>query len=338
MTRWQTLFGSLLAALLFLACGGPTPPGFALEETVRDLGELDSGPTIPLTFPFQVGQEAVRIDRLTPSCGCLRPRILVAGQEVPLGTEMAPGTKGVVAVDYATAGFLGRKFTGVKITGSGPGLPAEVEVQSWLRSWFEVEPRAVQFGSVNGEQEERRQVVITGREPFRLTGLLGGAPPLEVAGIPSAEKALSQTIEIVLPPTTAEGRHAGFLNLATDQEGYPVPLAVEYTVAGRLWTLPDRRVLLGQVPVGMERFETIEIGAREGRLGTPEVVLEGIPGGESQVETLSEGSRYRIQLKVVPDAAGTLSGEVLLRLPYTWAGTQEIVERRLQVFGVVRDA
>jgi len=336
MRCWQTVLLGLSLALPMTACGGPEAPGFTLLESVRDLGELDSGPTLELRFPFAVGEEGVMIDRLTPSCGCLRPRLVVAGADVALGTPIPAGSHGQLVVEFATAGFRGRKFTGVDIVGRGPGLPAKIEVQSWLRSWFTIEPQALQFGMVSGAQEELRQVVIQGRAPFRVTGLLGGSPPLEVRGVPSAAAATSQTVEIVLPPTTAEGRHVGILNFATDHEDYTFPLAVEYTVAGRLWTIPDRRILLGELAVEQPVFATIEIGAREGSLKTPEVSLDGLPGGESHLETLTEGSRYRIQLKVVPDAVGTLSGEVLLRLPYSWAGTEETVERRLQVFGVVR--
>ncbi len=338
MSPWQTGIALAALALSALSCGGAAPPGFALLEEVRDLGELDAGPTIPLSFPFEVGEEEVVIDRLTPSCGCLRPRVVVDGQEVPFGTPIPPGSRGNLLVDYATAGFQGRKFTGVDIVGRGPGLPAKVEVRSWLRSWFTLEPSAVQFGIVDGEREEIRQVVVIGREPFRLTGLLGGAPPLEIRGLPSADAATTQVLEVVLPPTTSEGRHVGILNVASDHEGFAFPLAVEWTIAGRLWTIPDKRVLLGELRPGVPAFATIEVGAREGRLAPPEVVLEDLEGAESKLETLADGSRYRIQFKLVPEQAGTLSGEVLLRMPYAWAGDQETVERRLRVFGVVRAA
>jgi hypothetical protein len=305
------------------------------DQQVVDLGERWAGEIIPLEFPFTVVGSEVRIDGALPDCGCLSPEVRVDGKKVALGSVLAPGTEGVLFVEYHTAGFQGRKFTGVDLSGEGVGLPGKVEVQSWLRPWFEVNPRAVDFGAVSGEEALAVEVKVVGQEPFRITSILGQAPPLEIRGVPSGEAALEQTLLVVLPETTAEGNHFGMFNFGTDQEGFTFNLPLQYRVAGTLWTLPDKKLLLGELRTGVEYFAQVEVGAREGVLEAPEVELEGIPGGVVRVETVVEGANYRVQLGLTPEQEH-VGGEMLLRLPYTDAtGKSEVVERRIRVFGAV---
>lgn len=314
---------------------GPAEQGLVFEQRVLDLGERWAGEIIPLEFPFEVVGSEVRIDSALPDCGCLSPELRVGGKKIPLGSVLAPGTKGVLSVAYHTAGFQGRKFTGVDLEGEGIGLPGKVEIQSWLRPWFEITPRAVDFGAVSGEEALAVEVTIRGQKPFRIESILAQAPPAKIRGVPSASAALEQTLLVVLPETTAEGNHFGMFNFGTDQEGYTFNLPLQYRVAGKLWTLPDTKLLLGELRPGVEFFAQVEVGAREGALKAPEVELSGIPGGTVRVETLVEGARYRVQLGLTPED-GHVAGEMLLRLPYSDAdGHSEVVERRIRVFGAV---
>jgi len=303
---------------------------------VVDLGELWAGEVVALEFPFRVTGSEVRIDSALPDCGCLRPRLVVDGNEVPLGSVLAPGTRGILAVDYHTAGFQGRKFTGVDLTGSGIGLPAKLEVQSWLRPWFELTPRVADFGQVQGDQEQVVQITVVGQEPFQITQLLGAAPPLQVRGLPSTGSRRQHTFQVVLPPTTSEGQHYGVLNLGTDQEGYAFTVPVSYQVAGLLWTDPDEKILLGELSQGVEFFTQVQVGVRAGRLEVPQVVTKGLPDAVVRVETVAAGSRYRVQLGLTPGVEH-IGGELILSLPYTDAtGKSEVLERRLKVYGAVK--
>lgn len=312
------------------------PEGLSFEQPVIDLGELWAGEVVPLEFPFRVSGTEVRIDTALPDCGCLQPRLTVNGALVPLGTVLAPGTKGILAVDYHTAGFQGRKFTGVDLAGSGLGLPLKLEVQSWLRPWFEVTPRFADFGQVQGDTEQLVQMTVVGQEPFKITALLGAAPPIHVRGLPSLESKKQHTFQVVLPPTTAEGQHFGVLNLGTDQEGFAFTVPVSYRVAGLLWTIPDEKILLGELSQRVEFFTQVEVGVRAGRLELPQVVTKGLPDAVVRIETVVEGSRYRVQLGLTPGAEH-ISGELILSLPYTdQAGTSEVLERHMRVFGVVK--
>jgi len=47
----------------------------SFEQQQLDLGAKMAGENITVRFPFQVGQQAVTIDGLRPSCGCLNPRV-----------------------------------------------------------------------------------------------------------------------------------------------------------------------------------------------------------------------------------------------------------------------
>ncbi|MGB0952546.1 MAG: hypothetical protein ACPG31_04935 [Planctomycetota bacterium] len=311
-------------------------PGLSFTQPVQDLGELWAGEVHVLEFPFEVHGEAVRIETALPDCGCLAPQLLVNGTAMKLPVSLDAGTKGVLRVEYHTAGFQGRKFTGVDLTGAGAGLPMKLEVQSWLRPWFSVEPRALDYGSVTGEQDVVREIMIRGQEPFRITEILAASPPIEVLGVPSAEAKLEHVLRMRLPANTREGNHFGVFNFGTDREGFTFNLPMRFTVAGNLWTLPPEKLLLGTLKSGVEHFSTIEVGARVGHLETPEVTLENLPGGAVRIETVVEGSRYRVQLGLSPNSEH-VGGTAVVKLPYTdAAGNREVVERRIRVFGVVQ--
>ncbi len=338
----QSQLPLLLTFILPLLLGGgacsrqPAVVGLVFDQPLVDLGERWAGETIPLEFPFSVRQQGVRIEQALPECGCLAPTLWVDGQKLPWGQELVPGTKGKLVVEFHTAGFQGRKFTGVDLQGVGPGLPTKLEVHSWLRPWFELRPRFVDFGIVRGEKERVVEVEVKGQKPFRVTAILGQAPPIEVRGIPSTKARLVQKLQIVLPPTQAEGNHFGVLNFGSDQEGFAFTLPVNYKVAGNLWTIPDQKLLLGELQEGVKFFAQVELGARSGVLKAPEVVLKQLPEASYRVETVVEGARYRVQLSLTPGPDHVV-GEILLRLPYQAEGeTEKIVERRLRVLGAVR--
>jgi hypothetical protein len=338
----QTMIRLFLCFSLFgclaLSCGGadlPEGEGLVFYGPIADVGELWSGEKRELEFPFAVVGSPVQIDSALPTCSCLRLQLLVGDQPYVFGQEIAAGSKGVLKVVYDTAGFSGRKFTDVNFTGSGKGLDSKIEVRSWLRSWFELSPNVADFGQIDGETEQVMKIVVRGQQPFKILNLLSQSPPMEVRGVPSATASLEQVIEIVVPKTTAEGRHVGFFNFATDYQGYSFRLGAGYDVAAPLWTMPDKRLLLGELTAGVEHFAVIEVGARNGQLELPEASFTDLPGAVVEVEKLASEGRYRVHLRLLPEST-RISGELLLSLPYTVDGQKQIVERRIQVFGVVR--
>ena len=337
----QTMIRLFLALLLGSAvawsCSGknlPAGSGLVFHQDFIDLGERWAGEQMELEFPFSVVESAVAIDSVLPECGCLRLELWVDGQPYEYGAQIAAGAEGVLKVHYNSAGFRDRKFIGINLKGAGDGLSARVEVRSWLRSWFELTPAVANFGVIDGKEPRMLKVEVRGQKPFRMTELITQSPGVEIRGVPSAASSQRQVLEIVVPATTAEGRHAGFFSIGTDMQGYTFRLGVGWEVAGDLWTVPDTRLLLGQVKKGVELFSAIDVGARAGQLDTPLVELSGLPGAEVRVEKLATEGRYRVHLKLLPESA-KINGEVLLSLPYTVDGRSETIERRIQVFGVV---
>ena len=336
----QTMIRLFLALLLGSAvawsCSAKSLPdgrGLVFHDSFVDLGERWAGEQIDLEFPFTVVESAIAIDSVFPECGCLALELWTDGQPYQLGAQIAAGTEGVLKVHYNTAGFRDRKFIGINLKGAGEGLSARVEVRSWLRSWFELTPSVADFGVIDGKEAQVLNVEVRGQKPFRMTKLITQSPGIEIRGVPSTASSARHVLEIVVPATTAEGRHAGFFSIGTDMEGYTFRFGVGWEVAGDLWTRPDTRLLLGQVKRGVETFSVIEVGARAGQLETPLVELSGLPGAEARVEKLATEGRYRVHLKLLPNSA-KINGEVLLSLPYTVDGHSKTIRRRIQVFGV----
>ncbi len=326
-----------VAALTTLGCGhSESEPGLHFQVELVDVGRLFAGPTLPVVFPFVNGPVPVAVDRLEPSCGCLEPQLIVEGQPLSVPGIVPPGAHGEVRTEYRTAGYAGRKVTGVAVHGAGPGLPVILTVDSILDSWLEVEPQIAEFGVISGEQEQILTLLIRGRGSFRITELLGSAPGVSARGIPSAKSALEQRVDLVIAPSQEEGRHAAFLNFGTDAN-WSVRVPVSWEIAGRLWVNPSRLLPLGAIRPGVAASTAIEVGAREGELDPPEVTVADLAGIRTEVRVLEAGSRYRIDLTLPNDLPeGTFSGRVQILLRHRIDGRIEEVLREVRLLGVVR--
>lgn len=330
--------GALLLVAVLAACSrGPREPGLHFETTLHDAGRMFAGPTVPLEYRFWNGPETVRITELDPNCGCLEPVLWVEGEAVRLPADVPPGGRGSVRVSFATAGFRGRKLSGVTVRGEGPGLPIELKVDSILDTWLVPDPEIVDFGEVDGESETQRRVRVSGLEPWRLQQVVVGTPGLSVRGVPSAAPARQQEFDLVLEPGQEEGPHAAFLNLVADNRE-SVRLPVKWTLSGRLYVIPHKTVMFGRLRPGVAGSAAVEVGVRDGELDPPEVRVEGLEEVHVEVRTLQALGRYRIDLTLPDDLpAGAFAGTVHLLLRHRHEGRVEEVSRELRLIGVVQD-
>ncbi len=340
---------ALVAAVaLWTGCsGGESFTGIRFEPKSIDLGRFNAGPVRELSFPFEVRDEQVVIDSADPDCGCLAPSLWVGGKLLlprPAskggGWLLKPGSEGELRVSYATAGYRGRKRTGVFVRGTGPGLPLKLEVDSWLDAWFKLTPDPVQMGKIDGRMDARVEVVVRGEELFRITEVLGGAAPLEVEGLPNSTAALEQRFVILLPARPEEsGRRAAILNMGTDiGRSFRVSVGWEWTP--EVWVQPWPRLILTGLNTTAETFAAIEVGTDAGTMKPLQVELTGVPGAETEVVEEVPGRRYRVKLKLPAGLpAGSLKGSLRLRTDlHRPDGSEETVERELPILGLVSEA
>ncbi len=314
-------------------------PGITFSIRELRLGTLPSGTTREVVFPFTVAGEAVVIRGLQPSCGCLRPRVTVAGRLVPPGEPLAPGTRGEVRAAFVTTGFQGPKHTRLEVLGEGPGLPALLTVEAELEPWCRLDPPVLDLGTLDGREPVRRRVVVEAGEPFRLLAPATVPEPLELEGLPSPAAARSQEFTVVLGPGAPAGPQRLFLRLRADND-LELQLPIQFRMAPPLYLVPSRRLLLGVVPARLGVQSAVLVGATEGRLLPPVGRLEGW-GEAARVDavTLEAGRRYRLRLVVPPGLPpGPRRGTLKVLLRREVEGRTEEEERTLEVIGVVQEA
>jgi len=326
------------AAALLACCGGsgpPEAPGLRFERAVVDVGEMISGSTRTVRFPFVVAQETVRIEELAPGCGCLEPRLEVGGGFRGRGGELAPGTRGEIVVEYDSTGFQGRKDTLVVVRGAGPGLPASLEVRSLLEPWLEIDPPRWTPGPLEGEGPWTVDFRVRGREPHRQLAALGAPAGVQVEGLPSAGEALEHPFRVTIPAGSDPGDQAWFLKLRADN-GLSTILPFQYRIEEVVWTRPARILRLGLVPAGQEIHATVDLGTSRGELAVTEYRLEGLPGARVDCLNLTPSKTYRLRL-VLPAGPSekVLSGNLLLRLSHRVDGEEHILDRQIRLAGVV---
>ena len=324
--------------LLATACSDSQPNWVQFENPVQDLGTVVEGKQIALVFPFQVGQEPVQIQQLQPGCGCLSPQLLIGGSPVSFPYEASAGTQGEVLVIYSTVGIHGVKNTPVNVLGTGPGLPARLEVRSVVEPWFVAEPSIMRLGRISAEESHRIPLKVSGPKPFRFIKALALPEGYRWEGVPSAESSVTQELALLLPPGDPGPRESDFLRLQADNElRFVMPLVFERV--GAVWSRPSRIFPLGVLRSGIETQASLDCGATEGTLEVLETEILGIPDSRVDSVTLEESASWRIRFTLPSTLPlGPVHGEIRIRLRHQVGENIRELERNVRIVGLVQDS
>ncbi|MFT7517280.1 MAG: hypothetical protein ACI84O_001070 [Myxococcota bacterium] len=340
----QSLYRKLLTSVLLILVGwacAPSPiasSSLDFEDMNQDLGSRWAGENITLYFPFTNNSaETQQITRIQTSCGCLNPRVLVSQQAQTFPVTVASGASGVVEIDFNTGGFKNVKKTGAQVYLQGQALPVDLAVEVFLNNWFKQQPEYLKFATTDGSREQSITIEYVGQKPFRFTEVLSVSPPLRIEGVPSAELSLSQTVELVLPPTTNQGTSTASFNLQTNHEGFRVVGITRYEVEPPVWVSPNGKLLLGAIPAGVMSYAAVDVGANVGKIELQSTEVGGIEGVKVRVQSLKEGKHLRLQLEITPPTtAGAFSGELNIDLIHDFDGKKTPVSRKILIFGVTQ--
>ena len=322
-----------------LGCAKSAPREFTFAITQVDLGEIVAGECVELRFPFVVGQQDCVITQLTPSCGCLNPRIeLIPGQPSDVGATLAASSAGEIVVDFNTASFFGPKIVHLEVKGSGPGLPIQLTVSADLKPYFLIQPQQIRFGPIDPRRPHSKSLIVSATTPFKIERVMGLAEGCELSGLDSQTSQLSHKLELTIPAGSVEQRQAMFLKFFADN-GLQFIVPVSWELGGDLWVRPDRLLPLGPLTAGVPVQATIDLGASRGRLATPKWRFEGISGVTADCLTLEEPNTYRLRLSLSGDfPVGPLQGDVVLEIAHEIDGQIETRDWPVKLVGLVRPA
>jgi hypothetical protein len=338
----QSLYRKLLTTTAFLLCGWscsqPHPPARALEfaDYTQSLGERWAGEQILVSFTFTNNSGQLRtISQIETSCGCLNPRVFVDGERRSFPVEVASEESGIIEIDFNTAGFKGLKNTGATLFFERDAEPIELLVNVVLESWFRQNPQRIEFPESDGSSEQRLTVEFTGQQPFRFTEAWSVSPPLQIAGVPSGKSNITQSIELILPPQSKQGRSIASFNLLSDHKNFRVVGLASYDTKPPIWLIPNGKLLLGEVPSNVASFAAVDVGANVGTLEVLSAKIDGIDATEVRIQELEPGKRFRLHISITPDVpTGAFDGELILDLIHYFDGKKVPVTRKIPIFGV----
>lgn len=330
--------------LLLGSCGQADPAeavGILFEQPRQELGELVSGEERVVTFPFEVSDAPVRVNRFDSSCGCLDVELVSEqGQVFELGSMIPIGTRGALRAVWHTSGYTGDRDSTIRLLGEGPGLPQTLRFSGFLKPWFTIEPEVASFAAADRDAEQEMFITVRGPEPFRLLDVLASSTGIRVEGLPHSTPSTEQVVRLIREAgESEEGRKAAFIQLRSDFEGYTATIPVEVIVESQVWVAPAKRYLLGKVVDRVITAPPLEFGAREGELEVLDVRSEGVEGVQLKYETIEAAKRFRLRLELPAGlASGPLRGTIHLRLAHRLAGRESLLEREIQYFGLASNS
>jgi|MDSW01.1.fsa_nt_gb hypothetical protein len=299
-----------------------------------DLGEQWAGENFDLTYPYEVAND-VMLNEIKTNCGCFSATLLIDGQAVDVPYYLKKGDVGEISVQFRSAGFSGVKATGLELIFSGqPSTSLTAEAS--LKKWFETEPEVLNFGRVD---DSRPEVVLTftvkGQEPFRFTEVLGASPDLEIDSVPTTESALSQEVVLRLNAPKGFGEKVISFNLLSDYKDYRFVGLARYYAAPAVWTVPADKVLLGQLPRGLEAQFAVDLMSERGKVGSVKVSALKLPNFRVIQEYIEGDNHKRLFLGITPRDYGAFNGELNLEFIHEQGGKRRQVLRKINVYGLV---
>lgn len=235
-----------------------------------------SGPLIEVPFAYRnVSDKEVRIQSLTPSCGCLQPTI--ESMTIP------PGTYGRLMMPIQTANEAAGPHEYLVKVLYEDGEPHEVDLALKIvlaEKQVEVSPRAMWFYQ-SGTKATIQRVTITDHrpqtKPFKITRITCSSDLWTVEKTSdlqhSSHKRVVQ-LNVKLRPDVPPGTHRAIINVETDDPRFP----------------------RHQIRVGLQSMATDEGMAMKAEPDT--VVLQPTPGGTMEASTVvrtADGKLARIK-------------------------------------------
>jgi len=238
MIVWTLAFLPFGAAVL-AHCQGSAPtlsitpralPALAFDQYLVDLGPVQPTAEVRANFLFRHrGSQPVKILEMTPSCGCLQPRLRQ--------TEYQPGDMDALVLRVQPANEAPGKHeytVDVKYLDPEPRearLTFRVELPE---KGISIVPPAVMVYQF-GERETVQQIRITDTrdESWKVMGVSVSLPFVDVTiGQQSRTEhgVLEQLLEATVAAKVPPGRHRGLIRVFTDSPHYPelrVPLMIQ---------------------------------------------------------------------------------------------------------------
>ncbi len=199
-------------------------PALKFTATEVSFGEVSDEGRVQVEFPFVIqGDEAIRIKKVQPSCGCTTTELDK--------TVYQPGEQGVLRATFNPERRNGEQHKAITVYSSDPNYGVRrLMINGYVRPIAYAEPSIVNFGRVNKGQGTTKTIKVYGRmEGFEITGV-----ELTDEEIFGAEVLGSERVEIEGVAFTAydlrvdqkggrrAGQVTGYVNLKTNDERRPL--------------------------------------------------------------------------------------------------------------------
>jgi hypothetical protein len=212
--------------------GEVSRPGLSFRQHLVDLGEVPPGEEVRGWFEFiNTGSTPVKITKITPSCGCLQPRLK---KEV-----YQPGERGDITVRVKTAlEAPGAKEYRVRVDFED-AQPRTMDLGFKLvlpENQVLVRPRALLCYQTNGQPTEKEISVTDGRStPLTIEGATSSSDfvAVKIVGAGRDEDGRwCTTIKVTVAGEVPPGEHHTSVTMFSNDPAYP-ELRVPLIIAGR---------------------------------------------------------------------------------------------------------
>lgn len=236
------------------------------EATSHDFGLVARGAKAEFRFKLtNLYLEDAHISDVRSSCGCTTPTIIANGDDHKL---LKTYEEGYIVATFNTRNHLGQKSATVTVTFDKP-FPAEVQLQvsGFIRSDVELEPGAIQFGTIDagsGAEKLLKITARTGRE-WQITEIRSSSEFVEAEAMETGRQVgqVTYDMKVKLLP----GAPTGYLKerlvvVATDSKSTEIPIEVDGRVLSALTVSPSS-LFLGTVKPGATARKQLVVNAKQ---------------------------------------------------------------------------
>ena len=323
---------ALLGALV-LPCRAPAAdeqPRTVVDQGTFDFGMVERGAKIEHTFRLaNRGPGELRIDHVKGSCGCTVG--VASASEVPGGSE------GRVLVMLDTSGMAGRTTKVVNVYTNDPASPVVgLAMTGEVVADIVVSPNPLYLGRVRRGERTRREVMLRPGRPGgteTVTWVEHGGAVVQTTLEPVTDGS-GQRLMVELRRDLPLGRFSEQLTLHTTSPREPtLGITVFGSVEGDVVVLPP------QVTFGVTRSDSLlerELFIRSRGNRPLTVTRVAVPDDVAtyQLETIAEGSEYRVRLRLRDGLRpGKIQGDVEIFTNYPDEGRLLV-----PLFAIVRNA